>query len=84
MTTYVVTRWYRAPEVILDMGFGGAEGVDEQREVAEHWARFSTLPAVRSGRVHALQSDVVVRPGPAMGEALETLRALLDQRAGGQ
>lgn len=57
-----------APDVLVD----AAIGVDEADPLA-YWERFESLPAVRSGRVHRMRDDVVVRPGPAIAEALDAL-----------
>jgi len=39
--------------------------------------RFAGLRAVRTGRLHALPSDLISRPGPRVLEALEAMKAVL-------
>jgi len=66
----------RAPEVVLD----ASQGVEPEADAAvirERWERFETLPAVRSGRVHAVVGDALFRPGPRIPEALEQLEELV-------
>lgn len=70
----------RDPEVILDMGdFAHAEGRPGQPEaqIQALWAAYPRLRAVRDHRVKVISSDVLVRPGPRMGEAARALLALI-------
>ena len=57
-----------APDVLVDAAIG-----DESDDPRDYWRRFESLPAVKSGRVRRMSSDAVVRPGPAIGEALDAL-----------
>ncbi len=60
----------RGPEVIV-------VGTHAQRAAVEHWARWPTLPAVKAGRVLAIDGDLLFRPGPRVAEGAEALgRAL--------
>lgn len=52
-----------APEVILDSTAAG-------ETPAAWWGRFPSLPAVRAGRVHALDPEAVTLPGPYLDRAL--------------
>lgn len=52
-----------APEVILDSAEAGGPA-------AAWWSRFPSLPAVRAGRVHALDPQAVTLPGPYLDRAL--------------
>jgi iron complex transport system substrate-binding protein len=61
-----------APEIILVSAMR-SEGVRAQ----EHWARFGAIPAVREGRVHAVDSDLFDRPSPRLVLALEEMARLL-------
>jgi len=56
-----------APEVIIDTGMESAGGSDT------FWRAFPSLPAVRDGRVSGFAGDALLRPGPRIGEAVETL-----------
>jgi iron complex transport system substrate-binding protein len=51
-------------------GFNGAAAV-------AYWDRWPTIPAVSSHRVHAVEDSVIIRPGPRLVEAAETLLALI-------
>ena len=62
-----------APEVILlaDAQFGGAP---EKVKARPGW---SAIPAVKNGRLHPIEADVVNRPGPRIVEGLEQIAKLL-------
>ncbi len=55
-----------APEVILDSD-------DDVQPAAEYWERWPSLPAVRDGRVIALDPGAVTLPGPELDRALALL-----------
>ena len=52
-----------APEVIFE------PTVRERSQLDEIWTSWHTLPAVSEGRIHALVSEGISRPGPSMIEA---------------
>ncbi|HYO83141.1 MAG TPA: ABC transporter substrate-binding protein [Bryobacteraceae bacterium] len=61
----------RSPQVILDMGeHADAATISEAKRKAEValWSKFSTVSAVRSGRIHPISSAVFVVPGPRVVE----------------
>ena len=62
----------RNPEVIVLARHGN------QNEAIgrEPWERFSGLPAIRKGRLHAVNGDVLHRYGPRMVDGLEELARL--------
>ncbi len=60
-----------APEVIIDLAAGRAEGQIDQAMAA--WQRFPQIEAVRQGRVHALAADYAMIPGPRFVLLLEAL-----------
>ena len=64
-----------APEVIVDVAMAPLAGPDE--EAGQFWGRWASLPAVRNGRVHGLDSGPLMRPGPRAPLAAEALAALL-------
>ena len=69
----------RNPEVIVDMGeMGQTIGVtpEQKRAVEALWQRLSSLAAVKSGRVHAVASDIFVVPGPRVVDAAQPAGAL--------
>ncbi len=58
-----------APEVIVDTGMGEHEA----SESGAFWAAFSTIPAVRDGRVVGAGQYDLLRPGPRVARTLATL-----------
>lgn len=68
----------RAPEVIIEVRATGllspAEGSGEERRV---WASLSTIPAVRNNRIHFLNGDYLLVPGPRVGQATEAFARTL-------
>ena len=69
----------KAPDVILisSMERGGAF-----EEARESWLQWDTIPAVRSGRVHLIDSDLIDRPSPRVIEGLEAVADLLHPKEG--
>lgn len=63
----------KSPEVILL----ARHGVQARALGREPWDRLSSLPAVRAGRIHAVDGDVLHRYGPRMVDGLEELARLL-------
>ena len=70
-----------APEVILQTRMDTAEG-GSQKELAAWWGRWGSIPAVRSGRVHLIAGDAILRPGPRVTEGLRMLVGLLHPQGG--
>ncbi len=68
----------RAPGVIIMTTMSPDE---DYRSVIAGWARFTTVPAVRSGRIFVVDSDIVDRPSPRMVEGLEALARLFHPEA---
>ena len=62
-----------APEVIILAD----EEAGESAETVSARPGWDSIPAVQSGRIHAVDPDIVSRPGPRLIVALETLAALL-------
>jgi iron complex transport system substrate-binding protein len=62
------------PQVILSAsGEGGSLAA-----LRAHWGRWPTLAATRRGAFHALDADLVTRPGPRLPEGAAALCAALD------
>jgi iron complex transport system substrate-binding protein len=57
----------QAPDVILDAAMGTEAGAKDL------FARFTTVPAVRTGRIIAIHSDAVFRAGPRVGDGAALL-----------
>jgi iron complex transport system substrate-binding protein len=56
----------QAPEVILD-------STRDAEPAQTYWARFESLPAVRTGRIVSLPVGTATLPGPALDDALRLL-----------
>ncbi len=61
-----------APQVIIDTTMGNEEG-GAIAEMTQFWRGFATIPAVRDGQVYGYKAYQLLRPGPRLPEALETL-----------
>jgi iron complex transport system substrate-binding protein len=73
----------RAPEVIIELHYGGdvkPERLGPERDV---WNRLGSLPAVRARRVYLLVGDEFVVPGPRVVAATERLARTLHPEAWG-
>lgn len=71
----------RAPEVVIEVRARGMlEPSDAARERGT-WATLSSLPAVRNNRVHILNGQYLVVPGPRLADATETLARTLHPEA---
>jgi iron complex transport system substrate-binding protein len=67
----------RAPEVIVLARHGTGSGpVDRSR-----WDRFGGLPAVRHGRVHGVDGNLLHRYGPRLGEGVAVLAGVFHPEA---
>jgi iron complex transport system substrate-binding protein len=62
-----VIAW--APEVIIDTSMG----TEEKARTLDFWKQFPSLPAVRDHRVYGFRSYQLLRPGPRIVDALDTL-----------
>jgi iron complex transport system substrate-binding protein len=61
-----------APEVIIDSTMGPEVGGGDS-DTRKFWRNFPTIPAVKTGRISGYKAYEVLRPGPRIGEALETI-----------
>ncbi len=59
-----------APAVVIDAWMAPTGPAEAERRAREYWASFPDLPAVRGGRVHAIDPDLLVRPGPRLAMGL--------------
>lgn len=70
----------RQPEVIIvikgpmDAGLNMREQILNNKELAN-------VPAVKTGRVYTVDDDIVSRPGPRVGQALEILYSCISENA---
>jgi iron complex transport system substrate-binding protein len=70
----------RAPDVILEVSATGliAKSADAGRDA---WSTLSSIPAVRSRRVHVMTGDYLVVPGPRLAMATEAFAHVLHPEA---
>ena len=71
------------PEVLV-FPVGKAEGISESEQQA--WRQWSTMTAVKQGRLHQISADWLNRPGPRIIQGLESLAVILhpDSATGGR
>ncbi|HSL05578.1 MAG TPA: cobalamin-binding protein [Nitrospiraceae bacterium] len=62
------------PEVLV-FPVGKAEGISESEQQA--WLQWSTMTAVKQGRLHQISADWLNRPGPRIAQGLESLAVIL-------
>jgi iron complex transport system substrate-binding protein len=68
------------PEIIVLARHGAGQGaIDRGR-----WERFAQLPAVRAGRLHTVDGNLLHRYGPRMMDGLEALARLIHPEAFGK
>lgn len=66
-----------APEVVLLASHGAGTG----RVVREPWDRLASIPAIRAGRLHAVDGNLLHRYGPRMADGLEQLARAIHPEA---
>ncbi len=66
------------PEVLI-FPVGKAEGIPESEQRV--WTRWTTLTAVRRGRLHRIPADLLNRPGPRIVQGLELLLTIIHPEA---
>jgi len=60
----------RAPEVILI----STHNLDtDYQKVLREWSRWKTIPAVKTGRIRLIDSDLIDRPSPRIIDGLEEM-----------
>jgi iron complex transport system substrate-binding protein len=64
----------RSPEVIL---ISSMNPKGDYRRVIQEWARWKMIPAVKNGRIHLIDSDLIDRPSPRIIDGLEEVARLL-------
>ncbi len=63
----------RAPEVIVELRARGLFAAGAEKEEKAAWSTLPSIPAVRNGRIHMLDGDYLVVPGPRIAAAAETI-----------
>lgn len=64
----------RSPEVIL---ISSMNPKGDYLRVLQEWSRWKTISAVKNGRVHLIDSDLIDRPSPRIIEGLEEIARIL-------
>jgi iron complex transport system substrate-binding protein len=64
----------RSPEVIV---ISSMNPKGDYQKVLQEWNRWKTIPAVKNGRVHIIDSDLIDRPSPRITEGLEEFASIL-------
>jgi iron complex transport system substrate-binding protein len=64
----------RAPEVIV---ISSMNPKADYQKTFQEWARWKTIPAVKNGRIHLIDSDLLDRPSPRIVDGLEELAKVL-------
>jgi iron complex transport system substrate-binding protein len=64
----------RSPEVIL---ISSMNPRGNYQKALQEWSRWKTIPAVKNGRIHLIDSDLIDRPSPRIIEGLEEMARLL-------
>jgi iron complex transport system substrate-binding protein len=62
------------PEVLV-FPVGESEGISESEQQA--WRQWSTMTAVKRGRLHQISADLLNRPGPRIAQGLGLLAEIL-------
>jgi iron complex transport system substrate-binding protein len=68
----------RAPEVIL---ISSMNPKAEYPKVLQGWSQWKSIPAVKQGRIHIIDSDVIDRPSPRIIDGLEAMARILHPQA---
>jgi len=64
----------RSPEVIL---ISSMNPKGDYQRILREWSRWKTIPAVKNGRLHLIDSDLIDRPSPRIIDGLEEMAKLL-------
>jgi len=64
----------RSPEVIVISSMNPKR---DYQKILQEWARWKTIPAVKNGRIHLIDSDLLDRPSPRIIDGLEELARVL-------
>jgi len=64
----------RSPEVIV---ISSMNPRGDYQKIIQEWNRWKTIPAVKNGRIHLIDSDLLDRPSPRIIDGLEELASVL-------
>jgi iron complex transport system substrate-binding protein len=72
----------REPEVIVELHGEGGDHARLLRQVRDMWAGLPSLPAVRTGRIHVVESTYALIPGPRVVKLAERLARVIHVEGG--
>ncbi len=64
----------RSPEVIV---ISSMNPKGDYQKTLQEWTRWKSIPAVKNGRIHLMDSDLLDRPSPRIIDGLEELASVL-------
>ncbi len=64
----------RSPEVIV---ISSMNPKGDYQKILQEWNRWKTIPAVKNGRIHLIDSDLLDRPSPRIIDGLEELARVI-------
>jgi len=64
----------RSPEVII---ISSMNPKGDYQKILHEWTRWKTIPAVKNGRIHLVDSDLLDRPSPRIIDGLEEIARVL-------
>jgi len=64
----------RSPEVIL---VSSMNPKGDYQRIFQEWARWKMIPAVKDGRIHLINSDLIDRPSPRIIDGLEEMARVI-------
>jgi iron complex transport system substrate-binding protein len=64
----------RSPEVIV---ISSMNPRGDYQKILQEWNRWKTIPAIKNGRIHLIDSDLIDRPSPRIIDGLEELARVL-------
>lgn len=73
----IETMLSRAPEVILEVRATGLLAPADVAQAKQVWGALASIPAVRQGRIHILNGDYLVVPGPRVVQGTEAFARAL-------
>lgn len=68
------------PEVIIESNMAGVSLEEQKKQALEFWGRWKEIPAVRTGRIYLIDSDIIDRLGPRAADGLVKLTELLHKK----
>jgi iron complex transport system substrate-binding protein len=73
----IETMLARAPDVILEVRATGLRAETDVTEARRAWGALASIPAVRNGRIHILNGEHMVVPGPRVVQGTEAFARAL-------